>query len=105
MSELGVPTAVEARSELIAWFAALSRADVSRVGGKGANLGELTAAGLPVPPGFVVTAQAYLDAMESGGVRTALQRVVAGADVESPEELTRVASELQALVRTAGMPD
>jgi pyruvate,water dikinase len=105
MGELGVPTTLEAQSELIAWFGTLSRADVSRVGGKGANLGELTAAGLPVPPGFVVTAQAYLDAMESGGARTALQRVVAGADVESPEDLTRVAGELQALVRTAGMPD
>ena len=32
------------------------------VGGKGANLGELTQAGLPVPPGFVITADAYLDA-------------------------------------------
>jgi hypothetical protein len=32
------------------------------VGGKGANLGELTAGGLPVPPGFVITGEAYLDA-------------------------------------------
>ncbi len=30
--------------------------DVALVGGKGANLGELRTAGLPVPPGFVVTA-------------------------------------------------
>lgn len=40
-------------------FAELSRADVAFAGGKGANLGELTAAGLPVPPGFVVGAPAY----------------------------------------------
>ena len=37
----------------------LSRADVAFAGGKGANLGELTAAGFPVPPGFVVGAPAY----------------------------------------------
>jgi pyruvate,water dikinase len=104
MSEPGVPTAVAARSDLVAWFDTLSRADVSRVGGKGANLGELTAAGLPVPPGFVVTAQAYLDAMETGGVRAALLRSVEGADVDSPDGLTRAVRELQALVHTAGMP-
>ena len=43
--------------------------DVPRVGGKGANLGELLAAGLPVPPGFVVSADAYLAAMDAAGVR------------------------------------
>ena len=37
-------------------FEDLSRADVPYAGGKGANLGELTAAGLPVPGGFVVGA-------------------------------------------------
>ncbi len=40
----------------VAWFEDLSLADVARAGGKGANLGELTRAGLPVPPGFVVGA-------------------------------------------------
>ena len=39
-------------------FAELSREDVPFAGGKGANLGELTSAGLPVPPGFVVGAPA-----------------------------------------------
>ena len=33
--------------------------DIPLVGGKGANLGELIAAGLPVPGGFCVTAEAY----------------------------------------------
>ena len=105
MAERSGPTAVEARTEQIAWFDDLGKADVPRVGGKGANLGELTRAGLPVPPGFVVTAQAYLAAMEAGGVRAALQRVVAGVDVNSPEALTRAANELQALVLSAGLPD
>ena len=40
----------------ITWFEDLGRADTATVGGKGANLGELARAGLPVPPGFVVTA-------------------------------------------------
>jgi len=63
---------VAAPADAVAWFSDLTRADVPRVGGKGANLGELVHAGLPVPPGFVVTADAYLSAMQRGGVREAL---------------------------------
>ncbi len=40
-------------------FAELGRGDVAVAGGKGANLGELTRAGLPVPPGVVLTTAAY----------------------------------------------
>ena len=47
-------------------FDQLTVDDVEVAGGKGANLGELTQAGLPVPPGFVITAAAYLEAMERG---------------------------------------
>ncbi len=43
----------------IRWFEELGKEDVPLVGGKGANLGELTNAGIPVPPGFCVTAEAY----------------------------------------------
>ncbi len=43
----------------IRWFEELKKTDVALVGGKGANLGELTNAGIPVPPGFCVTAEAY----------------------------------------------
>ena len=45
--------------EPVVWFDALSRGDTAIAGGKGANLGELTRAGLPVPPGFVITASAF----------------------------------------------
>ena len=40
-------------------FAELGRGDLAAAGGKGANLGELTRAGLPVPPGFVLSTAAY----------------------------------------------
>jgi pyruvate, water dikinase len=91
--------------DLVAWFEDLSRVDVPRVGGKGANLGEMTRAGLPVPPGFVVTADSYLQAMEAGQVRDALQETVTGADVDDPEALEAAVAELQTLVRSAGMPE
>jgi phosphoenolpyruvate synthase/pyruvate phosphate dikinase len=40
-------------------FGELGSSDIDQAGGKAANLGELTRAGLPVPPGFVVLTEAY----------------------------------------------
>jgi pyruvate,water dikinase len=58
------------------WFADIGLQDRPRVGGKGGSLGELQRAGLPVPPGFVVTTSAFeqsLDAIERAApVRTAV---------------------------------
>ena len=45
---------------------------LSEVGGKGANLGELTRAGFPVPPGFCVTTAAYRDFVRASGQLNAL---------------------------------
>ncbi|MEK7447774.1 MAG: PEP/pyruvate-binding domain-containing protein, partial [Patescibacteria group bacterium] len=45
----------------ILWFSEVGKDDGAVVGGKGANLGELTTGGFPVPNGFIVTAQAYFD--------------------------------------------
>ena len=42
----------DATMDAIRWFEEIGLTDVALVGGKGANLGELTAAGLPVPPGL-----------------------------------------------------
>jgi len=44
-------------------FAGLGVDDVELVGGKSANLGELTRAGFPVPPGFAVTTEAHAAGM------------------------------------------
>jgi len=90
----------------IAWFDELSATDTATAGGKGANLGELTRAGLPVPPGFVVTSAGYLTAMEDGGVRSellaAFQEARRAAD--DPEALAERSERLRALVRKAGVP-
>jgi pyruvate,water dikinase len=93
-----------APAECIAWFADVSKGDVSQVGGKGANLGELTRAGFPVPPGFVVTAAAYLQALDDAGARHQLGSRVEGLEVDDPAALARAAADCQAAVRSAGMP-
>src|SRR5262245_1630165 len=44
---------------LVLPFAEVGKGDLALAGGKGANLGEMTRAGLPVPPGLCVTTAAY----------------------------------------------
>ena len=53
----------------------------------------------------MVTSDAYLRAMEAGGVRAGLLDEVAAADVDDPSTLSRAAARLQDLVHSAGMPD
>ena len=65
----------------------IGQTQIAEVGGKGANLGELTRAGLPVPPGFVLTADAYLGAMEQGGVRRELDDTSEAVDIDDATDL------------------
>ena len=91
---------------IVSWFSDLGRADLEVAGGKGANLGELTRAGLPVPPGFVITAPGYLQAMDEGGVRQELRSLFAEARSHSddPVALASDADRLRSLVHKAGVP-
>jgi pyruvate,water dikinase len=88
----------------IAWFDEIGLDDVGRVGGKGANLAELVRAGVNVPAGFVITADAYLEAMEEAGVREQLAKLFAEVDADDPAALAAGAARLRDLVRTAGIP-
>src|SRR5579875_2111428 len=88
----------------ISWFEQLGIEDVDSVGGKGANLGELTSAGLPVPPGFVVTAQAYLAAVESAGIRDKLVAIQSDCDADDEAALTVSSDLARGLLRSTPIP-
>jgi pyruvate, water dikinase len=85
-------------------FSELSRADVEFAGGKGANLGELTAAGFPVPPGFVVGAPIYAEFVSATGLRERIEAQLEGLDVDDPEALAAEAKAVRALVDAAPVP-
>lgn len=97
----------DARSTLVSRFEELRLGDAASVGGKGANLGEMTSAGLPIPPGFVVTAEAYLEAIDHAGIRQQLldgfREAAAAAD--DPARLTSSAAALREAVRGVPIPD
>ena len=86
-------------------FTTLGKNDTSIAGGKGANLGELTQAGLPVPPGFVVTAEAFLTSMSQVRDDLAAELVIALDRGTSPQRLEEAAERMRDLVRKAGVSD
>ncbi|MFO7259628.1 MAG: phosphoenolpyruvate synthase [bacterium] len=86
-------------------FDELGKGDVAVAGGKGANLGEMARAGLPVPPGFVITVDAYARFFEASGVAAEVSRRLERLDVDDPVQLRRTAESAQALIRRARVPD
>jgi pyruvate,water dikinase len=94
-----------AQAPLVRWFEELTRQDIALVGGKTANLGEMTHAGLPVPPGFGVTVEAYRRAIDAAGLADALNARLADLDVQDPVRLRAASDELRALVSGVALPD
>jgi pyruvate,water dikinase len=91
-------------SSTVRWLDDLTIGDADIAGGKGANLGELTAAGFRVPDGFVVSASAYLHAMEAAGVRGRIAELASGVHDEG-SDVDAIAGALRDLVRQAGVPE
>jgi pyruvate,water dikinase len=79
--------------------------DAAVVGGKGASLGELTRAGVAVPPGFVVTVGAFAAVMAaidpSGGLRAELSAL----DAANLAGISAAAARMRALVTAEPLPD
>jgi pyruvate,water dikinase len=79
------------------WLEEIGSNDIEDVGGKGASLGELTNAGLPVPPGFVVSAGTYRSFIERAGIDEELFDTV-DVDVEDSSALAAAAERAQTLI-------
>ena len=92
------------KAPYIMWFSEISKDDIPLVGGKGANLGELTKAGIPVPNGFCVTAQSYNYFLEKTGLTAKITRLVKNVDPENSKELNKVATEVKKTIVSAKMP-
>src|SRR5260370_40300296 len=71
----------------IVWFETYRPTDACLVGGKNSSLGALFTAGLPVPPGFAVTADCYRKALADGGLAGELAALTAAADPRDPASL------------------
>jgi len=88
----------------VVWFSEVGREDLGLVGGKGANLGELTRASIPVPPGFVVTADTYFRFIHQSGLEPFIKKELFGLDVHDTRALNERAANIRRRIMDAPMP-
>jgi pyruvate,water dikinase len=91
-------------SEVIAWFDAVGLADRPAVGGKGGSLGELTRAGIAVPPGFVVRTEAFEQLIVALDAAEPLRAPVEALDPNDLETVQRVTAGVRARIEQAPLP-
>jgi len=91
--------------KFIAWLDELSNKDVDIAGGKGASLGEMWNAGLPVPPAFVVTADAYRHFIKETGLIDKIKEILSGLDVNDTDALTEASKKIRKLFEEVEMPE
>src|SRR5215212_4107983 len=88
-----------------AWFDEIRKDDIALAGGKGANLGELSHAGLPVPPGFVITTAAYDAYVEANDIGDVIVGRASVARAEDPAGFEQVAQGIRTLFSGGKVPD
>ena len=88
----------------VVWFSDVGREDLGLVGGKGANLGELTRAKIPVPPGFVVTADTYFRFIQVNALEPLIKKELFGLDVHDSRQLNERAAKIRQRIIDAPMP-
>lgn len=91
--------------KLIVWFNEISRSDVPLAGGKGANLGDMVQAGMPVPPGFVITAPAYRLLIQRAGLSAQIENLLLGLDRNASQAVQAIEPRIRELFVHIPIPD
>ncbi len=83
---------------LLVWFKEVGKEDVGLVGGKGANLGEMTQAGFPVPPGFIVTSAAYFNYIKENNFAEKIHQVLKNLDRNDNKALNKASEDVKKII-------
>ena len=86
-------------------FAQLDKSNIPTAGGKGANLGELAAMGLPVPPGFVLATRAYDDFVQANDLQQQILDLASEASTGDPQSAEDASVAIKELFQAASMPE
>ncbi|MBX4196041.1 phosphoenolpyruvate synthase [Candidatus Pacearchaeota archaeon] len=89
---------------LVKWFSELSNKDISIAGGKGASLAEMYNFKFPIPPGFVITAQAYAYFIEHAGLKQEIDSILEHLDIEDTKVLQKASEKIRSLIENAKLP-
>jgi pyruvate,water dikinase len=88
----------------IVWFTEVTKSDIPLVGGKGANLGEMVHAQIPVPPGFIVTADAYFKFLHGARLTDEIKNDLENLNVNDSKKLQEVAEIIKQKISVATIP-
>ena len=94
----------ERPKRIVVWFEEVGKQDLALVGGKGANLGEMTQAKVPVPSGFIVTADSYFYFLEKSNLRDQIAGLLKDIDPNDSARLQEVAEKIKEAIIQAEMP-
>ncbi|WP_342357785.1 PEP/pyruvate-binding domain-containing protein [Nesterenkonia sp. AY15] len=90
---------------LLQFFDDGGTADLSRLGGKGMSLVTMTDAGMPVPPGFIVTTAAYDLFIDQAHIREDIHRLLDGLNPSLPAEVDNVSAEIREEICSRPVPE
>ena len=90
---------------LVVDFKGIDKHDTPLVGGKGANLGEMTKAGFPVPGGFAITINAYDMFLKENDIAKKIYDILGTTDVNDPNQLGDASRKIQKMVVSGRLPD
>ena len=88
----------------IVWFEEVDKNEVGLVGGKGANLGEMTRAKFPIPYGFIITSQAYFEFIKKNSLGGEIKKALHGLNPSRPDELQHASKTVKRLIISATLP-
>src|SRR3989339_1436926 len=94
-----------ANKKTIVWFEEVGKDEGGLVGGKGANLGEMTNARLPIPYGFIVTSAAYFNFIKSANLEGKISSILSTLNYNNPDELRQASIQIKELINNSHLPN
>lgn len=86
-------------------FPQISKKDVASAGGKGASLGEMTQAKIPVPPGFVVLASAFDRFIEETDLDVEIESILHKVKHQDVNSVEQASEKIQSLILNSDFPN
>jgi pyruvate, water dikinase len=91
--------------DFVKWFSELNKDSGNVAGGKGANLSEIYNLKIPVPPGFVVTAQAYDYFIETSKIDDKIKELLPSISYEDTKQLNHATEQIRKLITDSKIPE
>lgn len=88
----------------IKWFDELTKEDIPLVGGKGANLGEMTNHSIPVPPGFCIVSKAYKDFVTLSNINKVIKDILSKINFDDAGDLEEKTAKIRNLMIETDIP-